>query len=179
MVRGTCTGIQGGTGTANRIRGRSGWAAFFMAAMTDAPLGDLAIRCATSQWARQRIPEPQAVNINPAGAHTVGIPAAVPTVSAVAEPNVAIVRFAHDVMLVGGSIFVLVRASISVVATMVAFAVVAFSVMAAAVMPTTVVPASLTSTFRVRRPHYSKSERRSDRKDERNLLQHFCFFLLG
>jgi hypothetical protein len=87
-------------------------------------------------------------------------------------------------MLVGGSIFVLVRASISVVATMVAFAVVAFavvafSVMAAAVMPTTVVPASLTSTFRVRRPHYSKSERRSDRKDERNLLQHFCFFLLG
>jgi len=93
----------------------------------------------------------------------------------VAEPNVAVVRFAHDVVLGGGSIFVLVRVRISVVATMMPTTVVAFSVMAAAVVPTTVVAASFTSAFRVRRPHYSKSERRSDRKDERNLLQHFCF----
>jgi hypothetical protein len=128
-----------------------------------------------SQWASQRVPEPQAVNINPAGAHAVGIPAAVPTMSAMAEPNVAVVRFTHDVMLVGGSIFVLVRASISVAAIMMTSTVAAFSVMAAAVVPTTVMPASLTSAFRVRGFHYSKAERRSDRKDETNLLQHFCF----
>ena len=30
MVRGTGTGIQGGTGTANKFRGRSGWAASFL-----------------------------------------------------------------------------------------------------------------------------------------------------
>ena len=56
--------------------------------------------------------------MDPARPHTVGIPTAVPAVSGVAEPNVAIIRFAHDVAIaiVSGSVFVRVPSSVVMVA---------------------------------------------------------------
>jgi len=61
------------------------------------------------------------------------------------------------------------------------------SVMATSVMPATMpasvvaasVAPSMTTAFRIRRCYDSNSERGSERKDERNLLQHFCFSSLG
>jgi hypothetical protein len=79
-------------------------------------------------------------------------------------------------MLVGGSAFVCVLASSSVAFDVMASAVVTSAVMAASMVSTTVVLASLTSVaFRVCGPHDSESESPGDRKDEPNLLQHFCF----
>jgi hypothetical protein len=99
-----------------------------------------------------------------------------PTMPRVAEPDVAIVPPANDVVLIGGSIFVRAHVPVDVATThmrgsmtptMVPSTVVPTTVMAAvtsAVMAAAVVTSSLTATvaFRVRRPHYSKSERRSD-----------------
>jgi len=107
----------------------------------------------------------------------------------VAEPDVAVVPPANDVVLIGRSIFMHAPVPVdvatiymrgSVASTMVRSTVVSTTVMAAvtsAVMAAAMVTSSLAATvaFRVRRPHYSKSERRSDRKDETKLLQHFCF----
>ena len=119
-----------------------------------------------------------------------------PTVSRVAEPYVAIVRFAHDVVLVDGSVIVDAHVPIDVHTAIGVHVGTAIDVhmgtaidvhmgtpidvracMAATVMPTTVVTSSMTFTvaFRIRRCHNTKSERRSDRKDETKLLQHFCF----
>ena len=111
-----------------------------------------------------------------------------PTVSRVAEPYVAIVRFAHDVVLVDGSVIVDAHVPIDVHTAIDVHVGTAIDVhmgtpidvracMAATVMPTTVVTSSMTFTvaFRIRRCHNTKSERRSDRKDETKLLQHFCF----
>ena len=100
-----------------------------------------------------------------------------PTMPGVAEPDVAVVPPANDVVLIGGSIFVRAHvpvdvattymrgsmASTMVPSTMVPSTVVPSTVMAA-VTSAAVVTSSLTATvaFRVRRPHYSKSESRSD-----------------
>jgi hypothetical protein len=97
-----------------------------------------------------------------------------------AEPDVAVISPAHDVVLVGGSIFVPAHVPIDVhtpIGVGVTSTVMAPTVMAASVMFATVVTSSMTSavTFCVgRRPH-SKSECCGDRKNETNLLQHFCF----
>jgi len=98
----------------------------------------------------------------------------------VAEPDVAIIRPAYDVVLVGGPIFVLdmgtlvyvpraVMAASVMTSRLMASAMVTSAVMAS----TTVVTASMTSTFGVRRRRNSKSERCSNRNHERDLLQHF------
>jgi membrane protein implicated in regulation of membrane protease activity len=109
-----------------------------------------------------------------------------------AEPDVAVVRPAHDVMLVGGSIFVHADVPIDVramvAATVMTSAVMTSAVMTSAVMASAMVaaavmasaPAVVTSAmaatvaFRIRRRHDSNSERRSDRKNKTNFLQHFC-----
>jgi len=65
------------------------------------------VSVANSQWARNRVPEPQSVDINPARSYAIGVPSAVPAMPRVAEPDVAIIRPAYDVMLVSRSIFVL------------------------------------------------------------------------
>jgi uncharacterized protein YhdP len=121
---------------------------------------------------------------------------AVPTMPTAAEPDVAVVRPAHDVMLVGGSIFVHPGAPVDVCAmvaatmmtsAMVASAVMASPVMGAAVMASAMVTSAMvtsamvtsTMAFRIRGPHHSNSKRRSDRKNETNLLQHFCCPRLG
>ena len=44
------------------------------------------------------VPEPQAVNVDPARAHAVSIPAAVPTVAILAVPIVAVVCSSDDVV---------------------------------------------------------------------------------
>ena len=99
-----------------------------------------------------------------------------PTMPRVAEPDVAIVPPANDVVLIGGSIFVRAHVPVDVATThmrgsmtptMVPSTVVPTTVMAAvtsAVMAAAVVTSSLTATvaFRVRRPHCSESERRGD-----------------
>lgn len=97
-----------------------------------------------------------------------------PTVSTMAEPNVAVVRSAHDVVSVTGSIFVHAHVPIYVRTTInmdmgtsvyVRGTMMAAPMMAAPVRATTVVTSSMTSAmvFRIRRRHDSKSERRSDR----------------
>jgi len=93
-----------------------------------------------------------------------------PTVPPVAEPDVAVVRPAYDVVPVGGSIFVHAHVSIDVCATMMGMTITASTVMASAVVTSAV---AATVAFRIRRGHDSNSERGSDRKDERNFLQHF------
>jgi hypothetical protein len=106
----------------------------------------------------------------------------------------AVIRPAHDVVLVGGSIFVHAHVPIDVHApidvgvtssvmasTVMASTVMASTVMSAAVvtscMTTTVVTSSVASSmaFRICRRHHAKTERCGDRKNERKLLQHFCF----
>jgi hypothetical protein len=117
----------------------------------------------------------------------------VPTVPAAAEPDVAVIPPAHDVALVGGSIFVHAHVPIdahttigvdtsiyvraSMVAAVVTSAVVTSAVVTSAVVPTTVVTSPMASAvpFRISRRHDSKAERRNDRKHEANLLQHFVF----
>ena len=98
-----------------------------------------------------------------------------PTVPPVAEPDVAVVRPAYDVVPVGGSIFVHAHVSIDVCATMMGMTITASTVMASAVVTSAVVTSAVAATvaFRIRRGHDSNSERGSDRKDERNFLQHF------
>jgi hypothetical protein len=89
-----------------------------------------------------------------------------------AEPDVAVVPPAHDVVLVGGSIFVHAHVPIDVHTTinmdMGASVYVRGAMMAA---PTVMAP----TPFRVRCRHDSKPERRRNRKNETNLLQHFVF----
>jgi len=99
----------------------------------------------------------------------------------VAEPDVAVVPPANDVVLIGRSIFMHAPVPVDV-ATIYMRGSVASTMVRPTVVPTTVMAAAMvtsslaaTVAFRVRRPHYSKSERRSDRKDETKLLQHFCF----
>jgi hypothetical protein len=104
---------------------------------------------------------------------------AMPAVSAVTEPNVAIVRFANDVALVG-SMFVHVPSSVLMVASTVTTATVAtFAMMAAAMVPTTVVTPAMPATvaFGIRRRNDSNSECRNNGKHERNLFQHFVLLL--
>jgi hypothetical protein len=97
---------------------------------------------------------------------------AVPKVSAVAEPNVAIVRFAHDVAPVGGSVIVHVHVNIDMGTSIY----VGSAMMAAPTVMAFVSPSMASAMpFRVRCRHDSKPERRRDRKNETNLLQHFCF----
>ena len=103
-----------------------------------------------------------------------------PTVPPVAEPDVAVVRPAYDVVPVGGSIFVHAHVSIDVCATMMGMTITASTAMASAVVTSAVVTSAVvtsavaaTVAFRIRRGHDSNSERGSDRKDERNFLQHF------
>ncbi len=109
-----------------------------------------------------------------------------PTVSPVAEPYVAIVRVAHDLVLVKGSVIMDAHVPIDVhIAIDVDTAIDVHmgtpidvrAGMAAAVMATTAVASSMTFTvaFRIRRCDNTKSERSSERKDEGKLLQHFCF----
>jgi hypothetical protein len=109
---------------------------------------------------------------------------AVPKVSPVAEPNVSIVRFADDVVLVGGSIFAHVHIPIDVNISIYMRTTIYMgaTVMAAPMMPTSLTTAAVVISamaaavvFRVRRRNDPNSERRSDRKDETNLLQHFLF----
>ena len=96
----------------------------------------------------------------------------------VAEPDVAVVPPAYDVVLVRGSIFahahvlIDVRTSIYVRGSMMAAAVVTSSVMATSVMASSV---SSAMPFRVRCRDGSKGECRRDRESEINLLQHFVF----
>jgi len=100
-----------------------------------------------------------------------------PTVSPVAEPNVPIVGFAHDVVLVAASVFV--RAQVPVGG----YAAIGMNVgasidvrrsMAPTVVPTTVVPSAVVPStvtarvasavsFGVCRRHHPKAERRSER----------------
>jgi hypothetical protein len=95
-----------------------------------------------------------------------------------AEPDVAVIPPANDVALVGGSIFVHAHLPIDVHITinmgMGSSGYVRSAMMAAPSVVTSTAMAS-TVAFRIRWRHYSKSERRSDRKDETNLLQHFVF----
>src|SRR5262245_54542624 len=106
----------------------------------------------------------------------------------VAEPDVAVVPPAYDVVLVRGSIFahahvlIDVRTSIYVRGSMMAAAVVTSSVMATSVMATSVMATSVMASsvssampFRVRCRDGSKGECRRDRESEINLLQHFVF----
>jgi hypothetical protein len=105
----------------------------------------------------------------------------VPKVSTVAEPNVAIVRSADDVAFVGRSTIVHAHVPIDVhTAIDVDTSIDVRASMAAAAVATTVVISSMATTvaFSIRRRHYSKSERRRDRKNERKLLQHFVFLRL-
>jgi len=102
----------------------------------------------------------------------------------VTEPDVAIIRPAYNVVLVSWSIFVLGMGTLVYVRCAVMPASVMTSgVMATPVMPATMVAASvapsMTTAFRIRRCYDSNSERGSERKDERNLLQHFCFSSLA
>jgi hypothetical protein len=107
----------------------------------------------------------------------------VPTVPRMTEPDVAVVPSAHDVVFVGGSIFVHAHVSIDVHTTidvnMGTSVYVRGAMMAASAVVTSAVVTSAVVTsavaFRVRCRHESKSERRSDRKHQANLLQHFCF----
>jgi hypothetical protein len=85
-------------------------------------------------------------------------------------------------MFVGGSIFVHhVPIDVSTpIDVGVAATVMSSSMMAAAVVASTVMSAAVTFStsavaFCVGRRHHSKSERCGDRKNETNLLQHFCF----
>src|SRR5664279_4321913 len=55
---------------------------------------------AFSERAGHHVPEPFALNVDPARAFTVGIPTPMPTVPAVAEPDVTIVFLADDKFLV-------------------------------------------------------------------------------
>ena len=110
----------------------------------------------------------------------------------------AVIRPAHDVALVGASIFVHAHVPIDVHApidvgmtsTVIASRVMSATVMSAAVvtscMTTTMVTSSVASTvvtssvastvaFRICGRDHAKAERCSDRKDERKLLQHFYF----
>jgi hypothetical protein len=123
----------------------------------------------TLQRADQGVPEPQAVYINPARTHTVGIPTAVPKVSTVAEPNVSVVSSAEDVARFGGSVIVHVHGP-SDAHTPIDMGATSTVMTAAAVVTSTM---ASTVTFCIRRRHYSKSERRSDRKNERKVLEHF------
>jgi hypothetical protein len=106
----------------------------------------------------------------------------VPKVTIAAKPDVAVVRPAHDVVLVGGSIFVLAYVPIDVHTTIdvdMASVYVRSAMMAAPTVVTSTVMASAVMVsavaFRTRCRHESKPKRRSDRKNETNLLQHFCF----
>lgn len=55
-------------------------------------------------WTSRDVPEPQSVNVDPAGADTVCVPAAMPPVAILAVPIMTIVCFANDVIPVRGSI---------------------------------------------------------------------------
>jgi hypothetical protein len=102
----------------------------------------------------------------------------------VAEPDVAVVPSSHDVAFVGGSIFVHayvpidvhttidVNVSTSVYVNMSTSIYMRGAMMAA---PTVVTSTASAVAFRVRCHHDSKAERRRNRKNETNLLQHFCF----
>jgi hypothetical protein len=94
------------------------------------------------------------------------------------EPDVAVVPSAHDVVFVGGSIFVHAHVPIDVHTTIdvnIGTSVyVRGAMMAASAVVTSAVVTSAVA-FRVRCRHGSKSERRSDRKHQANFLQHFCF----
>jgi hypothetical protein len=108
----------------------------------------------------------------------------------VAEPDMAIVRPAHDVVLVSGSVFMHAASVISVVAspsvmsvtsTMMPTAVVASAMVSSTMMSTTMMAASMMAAsmmaavpFRVRCRHDSKSECCRDGKNETKFLQHFC-----
>ncbi len=97
-----------------------------------------------------------------------------------AEPDVAVVPSAHDVVLVGGSTFVHAHVPIDVHTTinmdMGASVYVRGAMMAApAVMAPVSASVASAMPFRVRCRYDSKPERRCDRKNETNLLQHFCF----
>jgi hypothetical protein len=105
----------------------------------------------------------------------------------------AVIRPAHDVVLVGGSIFVHAHVPIDVHAPIdvgVTSSVMASTVMASTVMASTVMAATMMSAavvscmttmvtssvaFRICGRDHAKAERCSDRKDERKLLQHFVF----
>jgi hypothetical protein len=82
-------------------------------------------------------------------------------------------------MFVVGSVFVHVPSSVVMVASPVMTPGMMASAVMTATMPTTVVAGSVASsmpaTFGIRRRNDSNSERRSNRKHQRNLLQHFCF----
>ena len=103
----------------------------------------------------------------------------------VAEPDVAVVRPADNEVPVGRSVFVRVRVevetpidvSVASAAAVVSACMMPTAVVSSCMVPTavmaTLVPA-MAATFRIRRCNDSNPERRSDRKNERDLLQHFC-----
>src|SRR5690348_12600543 len=97
---------------------------------------------------------------------------AVPVMSPVAIPNVTIISPAHDVVLVGGPIFVHARISMNmhvpgfVVTAAVMAAMVATSVTTAMMTATVMTPVA--STFRMGRCNDSNSERCSQRQDKKN-----------
>lgn len=98
-----------------------------------------------------------------------------PTMPAVAEPDVAVVRSADNEVPVGRSIFVRVPvdAVTPIDVSVASPATVVSSCMAPTTVMATLVPA-MASAFRIGRCNDSNPERRSDRKNERNLLQHSC-----
>lgn len=96
-----------------------------------------------------------------------------PTMPPVAEPDVAVVRPADNVVPVGRSIFVRMPGDVGPIDVGVASPT---AVVSSRMVPTTVMAALvpvMASTFSIRRGNDSKSERCSDRNNERNLLQHF------
>lgn len=107
-----------------------------------------------------------------------------PTVPAMAEPDMPVVRPAHNVVLVGRSIFVhagvfadmrtaidLGGASIVMTSAMMTFTMMTPTMMTPTMMASTVMASTvLASTLRISASRDSKSERCTDRKDERNLL---------
>jgi hypothetical protein len=102
------------------------------------------------------------------------------------EPDVAVVPSAHDVVFVGGSIFVHAHVPIDVHTTintdmgasvyMCGAMMAAPTVMASTVMAATVVASTV--PFCVRCRHDSEPERGRETNNETNLLEHFYFPIL-
>ncbi len=145
----------------------------------------LSKRSVASNGTSRRIPEPQAVNVNPAWANAIGVPLAIPEMPPAPVPNVAIVCSTDNVapvygpidvnvsvdvdgsVDVGGSVHMDVPANVGTSAGVT-------TSMTTAMTTSMTTSATAMTTFRIRRRHDCEAKHGNNGHRDGNFFQHLC-----